>query len=210
MTPSFKVHVSGLKRSKLDSVTGVHAEQEKLRRLFEEQDCRVKSVSLMVDSRSGKSRGFAFVDFEDEGSMRRAESLGTFLEGARGLQDDLQDRHRGLVRVEKHNPKEAPTRAPSPDPEPPRPPLPPPPAPDPAPAAPRGASAPRAPPPPPSRRLPARPSEEVMPLPSEERMALASRGARPELGAQAHAGTTAGLSLYGRSVQKSSQHIVWG
>lgn len=94
MAATFRVNVSGLARTKLESIA---AEKDKLKRLFQQLGCDVRDVSLMVDRRSGKSRGFAFVDFEDVGSQDRALTLDPASQGAL----DLQDRVKGPVRVEK-------------------------------------------------------------------------------------------------------------
>merc|ERR1711935_927201 len=83
MAMAFRVHVSGLKRSKIEAVTA----EDKLKRLFQQEGCTVKEVSLMVDKKTGKSRGFGFVEFYDAASLRRAVRLDTTSQGAVDLED---------------------------------------------------------------------------------------------------------------------------
>jgi len=82
----FRVHVCGLKRSKVCH----SAEVDTLKHFFQnELGCNVEDLSLMVDMRTGKSRGFAFVDFEDAMSLKKAMALDPASQSARKLADSV-------------------------------------------------------------------------------------------------------------------------
>lgn len=82
----FRVHVCGLRRSKVNRT----AEVDVLTRFFQnELGCNVEHVSLMVDNKSGRSRGFAFVDFKDAVSLDKALALDPASQSARKLADSV-------------------------------------------------------------------------------------------------------------------------
>jgi len=82
----FRVHVSGLKRSKVRH----SAEVDALKQFFQnELGCNVEDVSLMVDRKTGRSRGFAFVDFEDAMSLEKAMALDPASQSAQKLADSV-------------------------------------------------------------------------------------------------------------------------
>lgn len=70
--PVYRVQVSGLNRTPVHRhTTGIHEEDE-LGDFFRSLGCEVSGVSLLIDRRSSRSRGFGFVDFQDEASLRLA------------------------------------------------------------------------------------------------------------------------------------------
>lgn len=73
----YRVHVSGLAKGVVQRQDGhqCYDEEYQVGDFFYNRGCDVVWVSLLVDKRSSRSRGFAFVDFEDEASFRRACEL---------------------------------------------------------------------------------------------------------------------------------------
>jgi hypothetical protein len=82
----FRVHVCGLRRSKVNRT----AEIEVLTRFFQNVlGCNVEDVSLMVDNKTGRSRGFAFVDLKDAVSLKKALALDPASQIAQKLADSV-------------------------------------------------------------------------------------------------------------------------
>lgn len=85
----YRVHVSGLAKSAVHRHDGhqCYDEEYEIGDFFHNHGCAVTWVSLLVDKRSGRSRGFAFVDFEDEESFKKACALNC-LEHPQGIKLD--------------------------------------------------------------------------------------------------------------------------
>ena len=73
--PLLQVHVSNLAQVKITNGPHGVVEEFELGDYFYNHGCAVKRVRLMVDGRTRKSRGFAFVDFGDEESVQKAVAL---------------------------------------------------------------------------------------------------------------------------------------
>mmetsp|Transcript_47161 Transcript_47161/g.121308 ORF Transcript_47161/g.121308 Transcript_47161/m.121308 type:complete len:677 (-) Transcript_47161:62-2092(-) len=73
----WRVHVSGLAKTVVHRKEGsqCYDEESTVGDFFFNRGCAVTWVSLLVDKRSNRSRGFAFVDFDDEESFKKACAL---------------------------------------------------------------------------------------------------------------------------------------
>mmetsp|Transcript_26787 Transcript_26787/g.58243 ORF Transcript_26787/g.58243 Transcript_26787/m.58243 type:complete len:731 (-) Transcript_26787:364-2556(-) len=72
-----RVHVSGLAKTAVHRREGnqCYEEENAIGDFFYSRGCAVTGVSLLVDNRSNRSRGFAFVEFDDEDSFQKACAL---------------------------------------------------------------------------------------------------------------------------------------
>jgi len=70
----YRVHVAGLAKTQVHRHDGAQCydEEYEIGDFFHDHGCSVTWVSLLVDKRSGRSRGFAFVDLDDEASFINA------------------------------------------------------------------------------------------------------------------------------------------
>jgi len=92
---SLRIVVSGIMKRTVRRDAGGIVEERDLGSFFRDAGCKVAGVRLVIDAkRRNKTRGFAFVDFEDPASLNLAQTLHN--KEAKGLAD--KD---GKLRIEK-------------------------------------------------------------------------------------------------------------